>query len=153
MFLFEFQERLQLRLKVIEDGLKGGGLRTPTKKPGTPLSSSRANRAFSSGTPRSTASAHSDANSDTHSESESPRVFAEDQVPGALYDMLQKEVITLRKASTDKEQALKDKEDSVEVMYSSAECASPFWNVHDVLHDPFHSTVCPGRCCRRRWRC
>lgn len=39
----------------------------------------------------------------------------EDTVPGLLYDMLQKEVISLRKACHEKDQSLKDKDDAIEV--------------------------------------
>ncbi|KAL0404812.1 UNVERIFIED_CONTAM: Microtubule-associated protein 70-2 [Sesamum radiatum] len=39
----------------------------------------------------------------------------EDCVSGILYDMLQKEVITLRKACHEKDQTLKDKDDAIEV--------------------------------------
>lgn len=39
----------------------------------------------------------------------------EDSVSGVLYDMLQKEVITLRKACHEKDQSLKDKDDAIEV--------------------------------------
>ena len=39
----------------------------------------------------------------------------EDTVPGMLYDMLQKELIALRKAGHEKDQSLKDKDDAIEV--------------------------------------
>lgn len=39
----------------------------------------------------------------------------EDHVSGMLYDMLQKEVISLRKACHEKDQTLKDKDDAIEV--------------------------------------
>lgn len=39
----------------------------------------------------------------------------EDYVSGMLYDMLQKEVISLRKACHEKDQTLKDKNDAIEV--------------------------------------
>lgn len=39
----------------------------------------------------------------------------EDTVPGVLYDILQKEVISLRKAGHEKDQSLKDKDDAIEV--------------------------------------
>lgn len=38
-----------------------------------------------------------------------------DTVSGVLYDMLQKEVIALRKASQEKDQSLKDKDNAIEV--------------------------------------
>lgn len=39
----------------------------------------------------------------------------EDTVPGILYDLLQKEVVSLRKAGHEKDQSLKDKDDAIEV--------------------------------------
>ena len=47
--------------------------------------------------------------------SELPGVETEDTVPGLLYDLLQKEVIALRKAGHEKDQSLKDKDDAIEV--------------------------------------
>lgn len=46
---------------------------------------------------------------------ELPTVEADDTVSGLLYDMLQKEVITLRRACHEKDQSLKDKDDAIEV--------------------------------------
>lgn len=46
---------------------------------------------------------------------EFPTVDTEDSVPGVLYDLLQKEVIALRKAGHEKDQSLKDKDDAIEV--------------------------------------
>lgn len=46
---------------------------------------------------------------------ECPSVDSNDCVSGLLYDMLQKEVITLRKACLEKDQSLKDKDDAIEV--------------------------------------
>ncbi|XP_058078424.1 microtubule-associated protein 70-2-like [Magnolia sinica] len=40
----------------------------------------------------------------------------EDYVPGLFYDMLQKEVVTLRKACHEKDQSLKDKDDAIEML-------------------------------------
>lgn len=40
----------------------------------------------------------------------------EDMVPGLLYDLLQKEVVALRKSSHEKDQSLKDKDDAIEVV-------------------------------------
>ncbi|KAJ4792938.1 Microtubule-associated protein 70-2 [Rhynchospora pubera] len=39
-----------------------------------------------------------------------------DMVSGLLYDMLQKEVVTLRKACNEKDQSLKDKDDAIEML-------------------------------------
>lgn len=44
----------------------------------------------------------------------------EDSVPGVLYDLLQKEVVALRKAGLEKDQSLKDKDDAIEVALFSA---------------------------------
>lgn len=41
----------------------------------------------------------------------------EDTIPGILYDLLQKEVIALRKAGHEKDQSLKDKDDAIEVRF------------------------------------
>jgi hypothetical protein len=38
-----------------------------------------------------------------------------DTVSGVLYDILQKEVISLRRASQEKDQSLKDKDNAIEV--------------------------------------
>ena len=44
-----------------------------------------------------------------------PTVDSVDSVPSVLYDLLQKEVIALRKAGHEKDQSLKDKDDAIEV--------------------------------------
>lgn len=41
----------------------------------------------------------------------------DDCVSGMLYDMIQKEVLTLRKVCREKDQSLKDKDDAIEVRY------------------------------------
>ncbi|PQQ18840.1 microtubule-associated protein 70-1 [Prunus yedoensis var. nudiflora] len=43
-------------------------------------------------------------------------VDIEDSVPGVLYDLLQKEVVALRKAGHEKDQSLKDKDDAIEML-------------------------------------
>ncbi|CAA3015207.1 microtubule-associated protein 70-1-like [Olea europaea var. sylvestris] len=45
----------------------------------------------------------------------------EDTVPGLLYDLLQKEVIALRKAGHEKDQSLKDKDDAIEMLAKKVE--------------------------------
>ncbi|XP_073035494.1 microtubule-associated protein 70-1-like [Primulina eburnea] len=45
----------------------------------------------------------------------------EDSVPGLLYNLLQKEVIVLRKASLEKDQSLKDKDDAIEMLAKKVE--------------------------------
>jgi hypothetical protein len=44
-----------------------------------------------------------------------PTGDTEDSVPGILYELLQKEVMALRKSSNEKDQSLKDKDDAIEV--------------------------------------
>lgn len=51
----------------------------------------------------------------TNGTTEKPKPEHEDFVSGTLYDMLQKEVVTLRKACHEKDQSLKDKDDAIEV--------------------------------------
>lgn len=46
----------------------------------------------------------------------------EDTVPGVLYDLLQKEVVSLRKACHEKDQSLKDKDDAIEVYFLPHQC-------------------------------
>ncbi|KAI4373223.1 hypothetical protein MLD38_011373 [Melastoma candidum] len=45
-----------------------------------------------------------------------PAMETQDSVPGVLYDILQKEVVLLRKASHEKDQSLKDKDDAIEML-------------------------------------
>ncbi|GAA0153787.1 hypothetical protein LIER_11945 [Lithospermum erythrorhizon] len=52
---------------------------------------------------------------------ELPAVDKEDTVPGLLYDMLQKEVIALRRAGHEKDQSLKDKDDAIEMLAKKVE--------------------------------
>ncbi|GAB2237437.1 hypothetical protein Droror1_Dr00015339 [Drosera rotundifolia] len=52
---------------------------------------------------------------------EFPKIDSDDFVSGALYDMLQKEVISLRKACLEKDQSLKDKDDAVEMLSKKVE--------------------------------
>ncbi|KAG6599918.1 Microtubule-associated protein 70-1, partial [Cucurbita argyrosperma subsp. sororia] len=52
---------------------------------------------------------------------ESPTPGTEDSVPGMLYDLLQKEVIALRKAGHEKDQSLKDKDDAIEMLAKKVE--------------------------------
>lgn len=55
--------------------------------------------------------------STTPAESATPAEDPTDTVSGVLYDMLQKEVIALRKSSQEKDQSLKDKDNAIEVCY------------------------------------
>ncbi|XP_021909709.1 microtubule-associated protein 70-2-like isoform X2 [Carica papaya] len=52
---------------------------------------------------------------------EFPAADTEDSVPGVLYDLLQKEVIALRKAGHEKDQSLKDKDDAIEMLAKKVE--------------------------------
>ncbi|KAF8040130.1 hypothetical protein BT93_B2377 [Corymbia citriodora subsp. variegata] len=45
----------------------------------------------------------------------------QDTVPGVLYDILQKEVVALRKAGHEKDQSLKDKDDAIEMLAKKVE--------------------------------
>ncbi|KAJ0257854.1 Microtubule-associated protein 70-2 [Hirschfeldia incana] len=54
-------------------------------------------------------------------QSENPATATEDSVPGVLYDLLQKEVVSLRKASHEKDQSLKDKDDAIEMLAKKVE--------------------------------
>jgi len=69
----------------------------------------------SNGISRSTESHDSGKENSDNKVSEFAEVGADDSVSGVLYDMLQKEVIALRKASHEKDQSLKDKDDAIEV--------------------------------------
>ncbi|XP_024381202.1 microtubule-associated protein 70-3 [Physcomitrium patens] len=48
----------------------------------------------------------------------------EDPVSGVLYDLLQKEVVNLRKASYEKDQSLKDKDDAIEMLSKKVDTLS-----------------------------
>ncbi|XP_038702193.1 microtubule-associated protein 70-1-like [Tripterygium wilfordii] len=52
---------------------------------------------------------------------EFPMPDTEDNVPGVLYDLLQKEVVALRKAGHEKDQILKDKDDAIEMLAKKVE--------------------------------
>jgi hypothetical protein len=90
----------------------------------------------------------------THEESangmpiEKTKTEHEDYVSGMLYDMLQKEVIYLRKACHEKDQTLKDKDDAIEVrnyeLFDFAASPNPL-SVLDVF-----SNVKLSRCWQRR---
>ncbi|CAH9106203.1 unnamed protein product [Cuscuta epithymum] len=48
-------------------------------------------------------------------------IETEDTVPGVLYDLLQKEVVSMRKACHEKDQSLKDKDDAIEMLAKKVE--------------------------------
>ncbi|KAH0784044.1 hypothetical protein KY290_003642 [Solanum tuberosum] len=52
---------------------------------------------------------------------DTPVTEREDTIPGILYDLLQKEVIALRKAGNEKDQSLKDKDDAIEMLAKKVE--------------------------------
>uniref|UniRef100_A0A1J3D568 Microtubule-associated protein 70-1 n=2 Tax=Noccaea caerulescens TaxID=107243 RepID=A0A1J3D568_NOCCA len=60
-------------------------------------------------------------NSEEKPPSELPAPATEDNVPGVLYDLLQKEVVALRKSSHEKDQSLKDKDDAIEMLAKKVE--------------------------------
>ncbi|RID60294.1 hypothetical protein BRARA_F03458 [Brassica rapa] len=61
-------------------------------------------------------------NSTKQEESEKPAGGASnDSVPGVLHDLLQKEVITLRKAAHDKDQSIRDKDEAIEMLAKKVE--------------------------------
>ncbi|CAK9182521.1 unnamed protein product, partial [Ilex paraguariensis] len=68
------------------------------------------------GTKESEANNNSWEGSSDEKPSNFPATDTEDTVPGLLYDMLQKEVIALRKAGHEKDQSLKDKDDAIEML-------------------------------------
>ncbi|OIW03191.1 hypothetical protein TanjilG_11828 [Lupinus angustifolius] len=68
-----------------------------------------------------TITAHESANGTPIEKSKSEH---EDHVSGMLYDMLQKEVISLRKACREKDQALKDKGDAIEMLAKKVDTLS-----------------------------
>ncbi|KAJ4762671.1 Microtubule-associated protein 70-2 [Rhynchospora pubera] len=63
----------------------------------------------------------SENNSDEKINGELSNGESEDTVSGLLYDMLQKEVISLRKACHEKDQSLKDKDDAIEMLAKKVE--------------------------------
>ncbi|KAG7563245.1 Microtubule-associated protein 70 [Arabidopsis suecica] len=60
-------------------------------------------------------------NSTKQGDSEKAAATNNDSVPGVLHDLLQKEVITLRKASHDKDQSLRDKDEAIEMLAKKVE--------------------------------
>ncbi|CAI9782856.1 unnamed protein product [Fraxinus pennsylvanica] len=60
-------------------------------------------------------------NGDESTSSVKLKMENEDYVSGTLYDMLQKEVLTLQKSCHDKDQSLKDKDDAIEALAKKVE--------------------------------
>ncbi|CAN7077776.1 unnamed protein product [Brassica oleracea var. botrytis] len=69
------------------------------------------------------ASSDESKDSEEKPQSENPAAAAasEDSVPRVLYDVLQKEVVSLRKTSHEKDQSLKDKDDAIEMLARKVE--------------------------------
>ncbi|CAA7043708.1 unnamed protein product [Microthlaspi erraticum] len=60
-------------------------------------------------------------NSSKQGDSEKPAGTNNDSVPGVLHDLLQKEVITLRKSAHDKDQSIRDKDEAIEMLAKKVE--------------------------------
>ncbi|CAN6484736.1 unnamed protein product [Victoria cruziana] len=88
---------------------------------------------------------------------ESSKGDTADYVSGVLYDMLQKEVISLRKASHEKDQGLKDKDDAIEVLdylYPFFMASKGKEEIKEATPDSFAFYFwcrCFCRCWLRRW--
>ncbi|KAF8107973.1 hypothetical protein N665_0116s0169 [Sinapis alba] len=67
------------------------------------------------------ASSDDSKDSEEKPQSENHAATSEDSVPGVLYDLLQKEVVSLRKTSHEKDQSLKDKDDAIEMLARKVE--------------------------------
>ncbi|CAF1973852.1 hypothetical protein HID58_075412 [Brassica napus] len=69
------------------------------------------------------ASSDESKDSEEKPQSENPAAAAasEDSVPRVLYDVLQKEVVSVRKTSHEKDQSLKDKDDAIEMLARKVE--------------------------------
>lgn len=146
------QERLKLRLKTIEDGLKGQNT-TKTEKTGKILgflTSGGGSKKRSTSQPRGSVTgriyalnhrvAESDEKEnskitsngliDQHEEDgkrkaeEDGNVDSDDMVSGFLYDRLQKEVIALRKICDSKDGTINAKNEEIKVTASSCSCSS-----------------------------
>ncbi|KAJ7300259.1 hypothetical protein O6H91_21G066200 [Diphasiastrum complanatum] len=101
----QMKEKFQVRIKVLEETL-----RTCTN------GSARRNTASTSEDSLRTGS-NGPARRQSTGFEEAPKLeLVEDSVSGFLYDMLQKEVISLRKLSHEKDQSLKDKDDAIEML-------------------------------------
>lgn len=79
--------------------------------------------------------------------SDTPVPDTKDTVPGLLYDMLQKEVISLRKACHEKDQSLKDKDDAIEVDLFPTQVSYTCYCPYAKCSWPLFSMI---RCWRRR---
>ncbi|TQD76911.1 hypothetical protein C1H46_037550 [Malus baccata] len=133
----QLKEKYQLRFKVLEDKFKASKGKARTTSDGRIISNGPSRRqSIAKVSTRSFEDATgkdimpNSANDQTqmnevigrHEESsngtlgEQSRREHEDYVSGVLYDMLQKEVVSLRKACHEKDQTLKDKDDAIEML-------------------------------------
>ncbi|KAG8059507.1 hypothetical protein GUJ93_ZPchr0002g26649 [Zizania palustris] len=123
----QLKEKYQLRLKVLEDGLRGppSGSSRPTE--GKSVSNGPSRRLSLGGADNMSKISPNDAVTDCDTtddwkanteekSNETTDSNTSDMVSGILYDMLQKEVVSLRKACHEKDQSLKDKDDAIEML-------------------------------------
>lgn len=112
---------MQQRLRVIEEGLKASpqGRALIRRLSAGPSSLPSSVHSTGPNSPRTSFNENGAAALDTASEDGgalSESLDGEQEVvSGMFYDMLQKEVVQLRKAKADQEQVLQDKEDAIEV--------------------------------------
>jgi hypothetical protein len=115
------KDRVQQRLRVIEEGLKASpqGRALIRRLSAGPSSLPSSVHSTGPNSPRTSFNENGAAALDTASEDGgalSESLDGEQEVvSGMFYDMLQKEVVQLRKAKADQEQVLQDKEDAIEV--------------------------------------
>jgi hypothetical protein len=115
------KDRVQQRLRVIEEGLKASpqGRALIRRLSAGPSSLPSGVHSTGPNSPRTSFNENGAAALDTASEDGgalSESLDGEQEVvSGMFYDMLQKEVVQLRKAKADQEQVLQDKEDAIEV--------------------------------------
>lgn len=131
----QMKEKLQLRIKVIEESLKSGGIqRLSTRTSLLNLKSARHNSAsssqeeVSSGASETSESAKLQNGFDRNhggsvrsSQEDVIKQNEEDTVPGVFYEVLQREVASLRKVVAEREQSLKDRDDVIEMFSKKVE--------------------------------
>ncbi|CAA7388222.1 unnamed protein product [Spirodela intermedia] len=122
----QLKEKFQLRLKVVEDSLKAsaanggaeaaslGGLPVKKSQPPPPSwrSTSRSRRSAATPKPPEEADAGGKPCPETAAAGDAA---GDGYVSSALYDVLQKEVVCLRRACQDKDQNLRDRDGAIEV--------------------------------------
>eukprot|EP00475_Leptophrys_vorax_P036029 TRINITY_DN6017_c0_g1_i3.p1 TRINITY_DN6017_c0_g1~~TRINITY_DN6017_c0_g1_i3.p1 ORF type:complete len:281 (-),score=75.66 TRINITY_DN6017_c0_g1_i3:309-1151(-) len=112
-FEAQMKEKAQLRLRVLEETLKPGGSKST---PGKGIAS----RPSLHKLPRQVVPVNSDSTEQASADIRKC-TDAEDRVSGALYDLLQKEVIALRKSASERDLSIKDKDDAVEMLSKKVE--------------------------------